>query len=400
MKQRIYKFCLSLLLYWFVASFANHVLEFPDKVISIASFVPPVLGLMWGLPAAAGVYIGALLVVPELRHLFATAGGVGDWSMYFVRAGWTFLAGWLPYFLWHKWPIPSEPCPFFLSVGILKKFILIMMATFVVTSAYRALTVTPEELTALAGLLGSGRMATPDFFLAVFVDLAWFFFLVSRGFPFDNPLGTPFKPSVEQDERTAAEKSHAWRMALGFYMFFPAVVLYVDNYQIYGMDRIGTWLPFMAQCLALIDVYLVLMLYLLLRYRRSIMVEVVFLVTQTVFFTATVLGAGNSVAMGNLVKSHTDESLHAMSTICRERLYQTFFCVRQAVNGMKLQAVDSVESYDRLANDADYRAAYIARMKNDFSFISLGTAGSISYYLRLIPEIAGTKGSTFALRRT
>lgn len=408
MKQNLYRFCLSLLLYWFIASFANHVLEFPDEVISIASFVPPVLGLMWGLPAAAGVYVGALLVVPDLRHLFAAAGGINDWAMYFVRAGWTFLAGWLPYFLWHKFPIPSEPCPFFLSVGTLKKFILIMAATFVVTAGFRALTVTPEELEALAGLLGSGRTATPfncfvacfmnDFFLAVFVDLAWFFFLVSIGFTFDNPLGTHDKPSVEQDERSVTEKSRAWRIALGFYMFFPAAIFYVDNSQIYGMDRIGTWLPFVAQCLTLIDVYLVLMLYLLLQYRRSIMVEIVFLVTQTVFFTATVLGAGNSIAMGNLVESHTNESLHAMSTICRERLYQTFFCVRQAVNGMRLQAVNSIESYDRLVNDATYRAAYLARMKNDFSFIALGTGGSISYYLRLIPEIDGTKGG-FSMQR-
>ena len=60
MKQKIYRFCLSLLLYWFVASFAHHVLEFPDKVISIAAFVPPVLGLMWGLPAAVGCYVGGL----------------------------------------------------------------------------------------------------------------------------------------------------------------------------------------------------------------------------------------------------------------------------------------------------------------------------------------------------
>ena len=408
MKQKIYRFCLSFLSYWFIASFANHVLEFPDKIIGIAAFVPPVLGLMWGLPAAVGVYIGALLVLPDLRHLFAASSGVGDWLMYFVRAGWTFLASWLPYLLWHRCPIPSQPCPFFLSVGILKKFILIMAATFVVSSAFRARTAAPEELTALAGLFGSGSTATPldcfgvcflnDFFLAVFVDLAWFFFLVSRGFPFVCPVGTSAAPHEEQDERNSHEKSQAWRIALGFYMFFPAVVLYVDNFQIYGMERIGTWFSFVVKCLSLIDVYLVLMLYLLLRYRRSIMVEIVFLVTQTVFFTATVLGSGNSVALGNLVKSHTDESLHAMSAICRERLYQTFFCVRQAVNGMKLQAVDSIESYDRLVNDADYRADYLARMKNDFSFISIGTGGSISYYLRLTPEIAGTKGG-FSMQR-
>jgi len=407
-KQKFYQFCLSLFLYWFVASFAHHVLEFPDKVVNIAAFVPPVLGLMWGLPAAFGSYVGALLVVPDLRHFFAASNGAGDWILYFARAFWAFLAGWLPYVLWHKRMIHSEKYPFQLSVHTLKKFLIVMLATFVVTSAFRAVLVTREELEALAGLLNPGRVATPfncfvacfvnDFFLAIFVDIAWFFLLVSKKYRFVTPVGIASEPQIEKDKQATNENSHAWRMALGFYMFFPAVLLYVDNFQIYGMDRINTWLPFFAHCLTIIDVYLILMLYLLLRYRRSIMLEVVFLVTQTVFFTATVLGWSNSVAMDDLVKSHTNESLRAMSVICRERLYRTFFCVRQAVNGMKLQALSSIESYERLANDSAYREAYLAKMKTDFGFIPVGIDGSISYYLRLKPEIAGTKGG-FSMQR-
>lgn len=408
MKQKFYRFFLSFFFYWLVASFASHVAEFPDKVISIAAFLPPVFGLMWGMPAALGIYVGALLVVPDMRHLFAANNELIDWVLYFVRALQAFLASWLPYILWHKCMLYSEKYPFMLSVHTLKKFIIIMLATFVTTSAFHALTATNEELIALAGLLSSGKSATPvdcfiafftnDFCLAIFFDLAWFFFLVSREYPFHSPAGIANESYTEQDEQPDKESFRAWRMALGVYMFFPAVILYVDNFQVYGMNQIGTWLHFVAECLTLIDVYFVLMLYLMLRYRRSIMLEIVFLVTQTVFFTATVLGFGTSVAMGNFVKNYTDDSLHAMSVICRERLYQTFFCVRQAVNGMKLQAVDSIESYDRLANDTTYREDYLARMKNDLSFISVGTAGSISYYLRLTPEIAGTKGG-FSMQR-
>lgn len=408
MSRNLKHFFLSGLTYWVVASFASRILEFPDKVINIAAFVPPVCGLMWGLPAALGSYVGALLVVPDLRHLFSVNdGGSGLWLLYFARAFWAFLAAWLPYVLWHKWPGHSKK-EFALDINTLKKFILVLLVTFVMASAFRALAVTSEELKALAGLFDSGRSALAvsyfvvcfmnDFFVAVFVDLAWFFLLVSQRYPFRTPADVSGKSSAEQDELTAKEHAHALRMALGFYMFFPAVVLYIDNFQIYGMDRIETWLSFIAKCLTVIDVYLVLMLYLMLRYRRSIMLEVVFLVTQTVFFTASVLGLGTSVAMGDMAKNHTNESLRAMSVICRERLYQTFFCVRQAVNGMKLQAVDSIESYDRLVGDAAYRADYLARMKNDLSFIAVGTEGSISYYLRLKPEIAGTKGG-FSMQR-
>ena len=408
MKQKIYRLCLSAFLYWFIASFACYVLEMPDKVINIAAFVPPVLGLMWGMPAAVGLYVGALFVVPDLQNLFAATNGVTDWLMHFVRAFWAFLAGRLPYVLWHKWLVYSDRHPFTLSVHTLKKFLLVMLVTFATTSAFRALTVTGAELKALNDLLESSKIATPfncliacfmnDFFIAIFFDLAWFFFLISREYQFVNPSGIPGEPSVPKGDKTDSEKFRAWRIALGFYMLFPLVLAYMNKFQIYGMDRINTWLPFIAQCLTAIDAYLVLMLYLLLRYRRSIMLEVVFLVTQTVFFTASVLGWSNSVSMAHMVKNHTNESLRAMSVICRERLYRTFFCVRQAVNGMKLQALNSIESYDRLANDAAYREAYLAKMKTDFSFIPVGIDGSISYYLRLRPDIAGTKGG-FSMQR-
>ena len=408
MNRKFGQFFMSGLAYWLVASFAGHVLDFPDTVVNIAAFVPPVLGLMWGLPAAFGVYVGALLVVPDLRELFAVTNGVNGWIMHFVRAIWAFLAAYLPYLLWHKYRPYPDRYPFLLGVHTLKKFLLVMPVTFAATSIFSALTVTDAELKALAGLLESVRTAplwmyvaarfVNDFCLAMFIDLVWFFFLINREYLFYTPAGTPKKPSVTEDDTAVKENLRAWRMALGVYMLFPAAVLYVDNFQIYGMNQIGTWFHFVAECLTLIDVYLVLMLYLMLRYRRSIMLEVVFLVTQTVFFTATVLGFGISIAMGNLVKNYTNESLREMSIICRERLYQTFFCVRQAVNGMKLQAEGSIESYDRLVNDAAYRQAYLDRMKTDFSYISMGTSGSISYYLRLKPEIAGTKGG-FSMQR-
>ena len=65
---------------------------------------------------------------------------------------------------------------------------------------------------------------------------------------------------------------------------------------------------------------------------------------------------------------------------------------------MELQALNSLESYDRLANDATYRADYLNRMKRDFSSIVTEIDGSISYYYRLIPEIEGTKGG-FSMQR-
>ncbi|MBQ7479202.1 MAG: diguanylate cyclase [Selenomonadaceae bacterium] len=406
MKQGMYRFCLSAFLYWLVAAYAGQVLVLPPKIIGLATFLPPVLGLMWGPVAAVGVYVGGLLAAPELYEL--SSAGIGSGGPVFWRGAWVFLAGYLPYFLWHRWPVGEGETAFPITTHTLRKFLVCLAATFIVTSAFRTLTASHSELEALAGWLGSGKTATfseymlacfiNDFFLAVFFGLAWFFFLVSKGYGFYSPKKEAVYQETSKSSQTKDRIYKAWVMALGFYVLFPAVVIYLDIYQIYGMNYMGTWLHFLLECIAMMDMYLVLMLYLLLRYRRSIMMEVVFLVALTVFLLAAVLGWGSSAAMSHLAESHADDSLHAMSVICRERLNRTFFCVRQAVNGMKLQAVNGIESYERLAGDAAYRENYLKTMEKSFSAIAYGTDGSIAYYLRLVPEIAGTKGG-FSLGR-
>ena len=339
--------------------------------------------------------------MPELNN-FAENGNL---FLYLARGFWVFLAGYLPAFLWKKFLISSDKSFFSLSVFTLQKFILIMFVTFALTSVFRTLTATATELEAVEVFFGAGNTRPlltymlacfiNDFFISIFFDLALFFFLVSRNFQF---YGYPNEPVTAQDDKSLSETHQSWRIALGFYLLFPISAVYVDKFQIYGLDNMETWLHFISECLTVVDIYLILMLYLLLRYRRSIMLEVVFLVTQTVFFSASVLGLGSSVAIGNIANTHADESLRAMSVICRERLYRTFFSVRQAVNGMRLQAVNSIESYERLAEDSEYRKDYLNKMKTEFGFTAVGIDGSISYYLRFIPEIEGTKGG-FSMQR-
>lgn len=408
MGQLAYRFFVSAFLYWVVATFAGSLLDFPEKIINIATFIPPVLGMMWGPSAAVGVYVGGLFAAPELSKLFATEMNNGDWILYYVRGLWVFLAGYLPCFLWRKWLIDSDENIFSLSLHTLRKFLLIMFVTFLVTSVFRTLTVTAPELKVVTGLFGFGKAETilayiltcftNDFFIAIFFDMVAFFFLISRKYPFYTPVKVKKSSRGAQDDESANETYRAWRIALVFYALFPIGVVYICKFQIYGMDNARTWLNFIVECLSVIDIYLVLMLYLMLRYRRSIMLEVVFLTTQTVFLTSTVLGGGSSAAIGNLVNTHTEASLRSMSFICRERLYRTFFSVRQTVDGMKRQAEAGIVSYDRLANDAAYRKDYLNRMKTDFSFGAVGIDGSISYYLRFIPEIEGTKGG-FSMQR-
>lgn len=408
MRQRVYRFCLSALLYWVCATYTKEVLVIPSIIVNAAVFIPPVLGLKWGLTAALGVYAGEVFSLPGFYEILSPSVDIDGKFFYVMRSAWVFLAGYMPYVFWCKLQIDSEKQVPSLKMHTLQRFLFVMTATFIVTAIFRGITVPTAELEqAILGLEAKRVAIVPaymfacfinDFCMAMFLDLIWFFALVSKGYKFDCADGVFEDQSKDKDDLPKGDEYKAFLTALKCYMVFPAAFIYLDVVQIYGMDNIKTWMSFILECLLMMDLYLMLMLYLLLSYRRSIMMEVVFLVSMTVFLSTAVLGMGSSIAMGNLVKSHTDDSLRAMSVICRERLDRTFFCVRQAVNGMCNQAINSVESYERLKNDAAYREGYLTIMEKRFEDIAKGTDGSITYYLHLEPGLGGPKSGFFMAR--
>lgn len=406
MTHRSYRFCLSAILVWIVSVGAKYALVMPDNVVSMASFLPPMLGLMWGPIAAMGCFVGSLLASSELESI-AVSGGAIDLLSFLSRYIWVLMAGLMPCFLWHSWRITGDKESFPFRDGALGKLLLILVLTFLSTSIVRLITAEGAELEAVLGLFGTGKAMNSavfvlvcfanDFLLAVFFDVIWLFVLVCRGYAFYQPKSA-LKGGYVIGGSHSEHTRRTWNVALIFYMAFPIAAFYLDNWQIYGMDNLETWMRFMLECIAMMDAVLVLMAYLLLHYRRSIMLEVVFLVTMAVFMSSTVLGLGCSWAMWGLVNAHVNDNLEAMSVICRERLDRTFFCTRQAVDGMALQAVNVIDSYDRLANDEAYRDRYCESMKERFSAIAMSTDGCIAFYVRLAPEIAGPMGG-FSMQR-
>lgn len=402
MKQKIYRFCLSAFLYWLFTVGANKLLIMPDAVVTPAIFLPPILGLMWGPLAATGVCVGGLLAMHGIFNFNSIAG----LSHFLGVAAWLFLAGYLPYSMWHN--RQTEYREFKLSPITLWRFISILFITFFVTAIIRSATASPSELKAVEGLFGLLKRQTgplyfcacfgSDFFIAILFDLFLLFSLISTKYPFHNSVNSVAEPMPEQEENISSEERKALIIGSSCYFILPAIIIYLDIWQIYGMDNMTTWIHFLTECLITLDLYIILITYLLLRYRRSIMLEIVFLVAVTVFASAAVLGWGSSISMTKMVNSHVENSLREMGVICRERLDRTFFCMRQAVNGMERQAINSLESYDRLKNDVAYRENYLAAMEKGFDAIAMDTDGCLAYYLRLDPEIAGSKGGFSKVR--
>lgn len=408
MKHYIYRFVLSALIYGISETCADMFFVIPNQVVSLTIFLPPMLGLMWGSVAAAGVCVGGLIATPGFRELLALNGHIADIYPFLRVMVWLFVASYLPYVLWHKWQPSADGQSFLLTTETLQKFLWILFVTFGVTSIFRAVTASAHELAMVTGWFGFVKHNVilsymtvcfmNDFLIAVFCDLILFFLLVSKGYLSKNSAENPDKSPDTPNEQMTEEEKKTLIIASITYLIFPLLVAYLDVYQIYGMDNLSTWMSFVSECLFTMDAYIVLVSYLLLRYRRSIMLEIVFLVTITVFVSAAVLGWGSSLAMAGMVRNYVDNSLHAMGVICRERLERTFFCMRQAVNGMENQAINSVESYDRLVNDAAYRENYLANMQQSFDSIVMDIDGCLAYYLRLAPEIAGSKGGFSRVR--
>lgn len=399
------RFILSAFVYGLSTACTGLIFIIPSEVVSLSIFLPPILGLMWGPVAAAGVCLGGLLVSPAFCDALTFNGNSVDFYPLFATLLWLFLVTYLPYFLWHN--LKMAPREFKLSTSTLRKFLLVLLVTFAVTSLFRVFMASERDLEAVIGLFGFTKNNAVmsylavcffnDFFVALFMDLALLFFLISREFPFHN-LPDDYQASGSLKEQMSAEEYKTLVIAAVSYLIFPALVAYLDVYQIYGMDNLATWMSFVVQCMTLMDAYVVLVTWMLLQYRRSIMLEITFLVAVVVFMSAAVLGWGSSLAMSTMVKQHVNDSLHDMSTICRERLNRTFFCMRQAVDGMSRQALNSVESYDRLASDVGYRESYLAAMQKTFDSIAMDTAGCFAYYLRLNPQFAGSKGG-FSMAR-
>ena len=387
MKQQIIRFVLSAALYAALTAFTKVFLIFPSEIFSVVIFLPPIMGIIWGLPAVLGICLGGMIAIP----LFNIFGSFYDITSLARIAVYLFMAGYLPHFFWNKWRLSNSAHIPFYSNRTLKKFLKILFVTFAATSVVRGVAATESHLELIAGLFGFSKVYTVptyilacflnDFLIAVFFDLVLFFCLASGG------LNSP-----NMEERKAI------LFALLCYCFFPIAFAYLDIHHIYGMNDPETWISFIFECVAITDVYHVLMIYLMLKHRRSIMVEIVFLVAITVFISAAVLGGGASVSMISLVNSHINDNLRGMGVICRERLDRTFFCVRQAVNGMERQATQFLESYDKLTKDPTYREEYLKAMEKSFSAIAMDTDGCLAYYLRLDPKIAGYKGG-FSMAR-
>ena len=371
MKEKILRFVTAAFLYFIADGYADKIFVFPENVIELSAFIPPLLGLMWGPVAAFGVAVGEFFTKLNLLGLNEIPA--------------VFLAAYLPYKLWHKNFLNPGEYPFAFEKKNVPKFVFVTFVTFALTSLLVVFTTSQEEILQLFQKSGfivkSAReyallIFLNDFVTAIFFGMPIFFILVSHGYKFYLPDDT--------DDKTPERASRMNRIALKLlYGFFILMFLILDlSGIIYDLDLPDVWTRFNNEILTTAALTLSILMYMLLRYRRSVMTNLMLLSMATVFVTATVLGAVSFVTLSDVINEHVDNDLQKMSVIYRERLSHSFAGARFVGNGMSEVATNRLTNYNALHDDADYRRNYFDSVEKDFVSLAQNVGGIVNVYIQ------------------
>lgn len=377
MKQLIYHFVLSALFYCLFVGIANQVFVVPPLLVEMTPFLPPILGLVWGPAGAFGAAVGDFLI-------YYGESGVREMVAVFIAA-------YLPYKLWHTILLQEGKPVFAFNRTTLKKFILILFVSTLVNAAIFGITISEDELAQIfsdgyikidSAVEFTALLFLNDFDLAVFFGMPIFFILISYRYKFYMP----------EKERIALSNStyEMNRLAVVFlYVFFMLLFIVLDvSGVIYDLDHMDTWLQFSVEILTTMNFTMIAFFYLLMKYRRSIMTNLMLLELATIFIVAFTLGSISFVGLSRAIDGHASNDLEKMSVIYRERMARTFSDTIMSVSSMAKLADKDLDSIERLRSDGAYRKAYLERMERDFSAIAGHSPGSINFYMQLSDDIA------------
>ena len=378
MKHNLYRFALSLLLYCIVDRYVNSLFVMPPGIIKVTPFLPPLLGLLWGPAAAFGVTAGEFLA-------------------HYADPGWqeitaVFLAAYLPYRLWHLVWVDEKKPVFAFNRTNLKKFVFVLIVMTLTNAVLLGLTKTEEEMAQIFSgtdlQLDSvwefvAILFLDNFNIALFFGMPIFFILISYRFTFYMPSAAHIPLSESTYETN--------RMAIVFlYVFFLGLFILLDvSGALYDLDRMDTWLQFNGEILTAMNVALVTLFYMLMKYRHSIMTNLMLMELATIFIVSFMLGSISFVALSRAIDAHVSNDLQKMSVIYRERLARTFSDTIMAVNSMNQLAARELSREEFLSDEA-YRRNYLKTMERNFSAIAENSPGSISYYMQFPTESGQT----------
>ena len=398
MRQTALRFILSAIIYYACTVCAKDIFVVPPSMVSLTSFLPPILGIMWGSVASLGVFVGQMLMdIKDFKHA-AYLHDIGYSIMPYLipiyrDALCQALTAFLPYYLWHKIFVDPSKYPFELKAELLMKFVYINFITIFSTSMlsliatsqeeifeiYRSLNVNYTSTLTYAGLRFINELNTTMFFATPI-----FILLVSFNYPFHLPSHLSDTNLIHKDNYF----NENYLKPTALYVFFIALFLLIDlSGTIHNLDQMNTWLMFNSKIFTTMNITQILFTYLMLRFQHSIMNDLILLGVSTVLVSAFILGYISFISMDKLIDNRVAENLNIMSIASRERLFRSFEIIKSSVHAIHNLAIDRLESYDRFVSDMEYRDRYLKEMEQLCYPIAQNTEGCISFYLRCLSDI-------------
>ena len=386
MKRKLGHFVLSMIFYCVLARYAKSIFVIPPDGVELTPFLPPILGLIWGYVGIFGCVAGEILArngQPE-----------------YIGIAVVFLAAYLPRRLWFLvWLNKNEPV-FAFNRNTLKKYIFVLFVTIGINALILGFNRTGDDIAQiLAGTYMQSVSAADfaailflnDFNIALFFGMPIFFILISYRYPFAMPSTEYAAMSESNYEINRSPVVLLYAFFLGLFVILNASGI------IYDLDNMDTWLRFNGEILTAMNITMIALFYMLIKYRHSIMTYLMLMELSAIFAAAFLLGSISFVTLSRTIDEHVSNDLQKMSVIYRERLARTFNDTIMAANSMSRLAANELESRERFMNDTAYRANYLTTMQRNFSAIAENSPGSIGFYMHFPKEI--TKDGFLCIRK-
>ena len=373
-----------------------------SPVTRLSVFLPPVLGLMWGLPAALGI------VAANYVSLIVSPIPVSD--VLFIRESiFLFMLAYIPRKLWYRILLPKNGEPLFsLRPSTLLKFVVILVITTTISTIFFGVTVPRSEIDRFCMLAGK-QYSTVDYILIRFVnDMVFslhastfaFFVLIGVGFPFDSS-GEKYEGMVVPTSAMIKSANYRELVALIlmlslFFMLLYFVMIYSG--MIRNITSIRTWEIFITRILTLMDAVYIGFLALLLKYKNSIMLEMIMLSVAMVFSSSIILGIIGIIMVENILDKNSRQDLKQIGIIQTEHLSRVFDNVEVSVRNMQDFATREIQDYDRMIYDEAYRKEYVKRLAKACGIVAQNTVGITDYYMHFNHELINGEDGFYWLK--
>lgn len=131
---------------------------------------------------------------------------------------------------------------------------------------------------------------------------------------------------------------------------------------------------------------------------KSIQSKIILLILVGIVVSATIIGGAGILRFKQAID---DDSVKIMNLTCSEQaqeLNNVLGRIEQSVEIMSVYAIENLDSIDRLSKDSAYLREYINKLDELSLTIANETAGAVSIYVRLNPEIASAKEGVFKVK--